>query len=65
MTDVRERLLPAEIEITPAMIKAGVAIFRSWEEGVDYNGGFFSNPIDVESLVRQLFFFQKSVGVVC
>jgi hypothetical protein len=54
MFDSSERLSPTEIEITPEMIEAGKAVYRSWEESVDYNGGFVANSIDVETLVRHI-----------
>jgi hypothetical protein len=60
----RERLSPTEIEITPAMLSAGKAIYREWEESVDFNGGYGANPLNVEDLVSRLLVLHKSVRVV-
>lgn len=46
--------MPAEIKVTPKMIEAGKAIYREWEESVDYNGGWMANPLMVDELIRSI-----------
>ena len=40
------------IEVTPAMVDAGVAVYRRWEAEAEYNGGSAALDSDVEGLVR-------------
>ncbi|MEX2451028.1 MAG: hypothetical protein WD407_09255 [Rhodospirillales bacterium] len=49
------------IEITPEMIEAGVAVFRAWEESVDYNDGYAAFSDDTERLVREILLSSQAV----
>ena len=52
-------------KITPAMIRAGKEFYRKWEEGVDCNGGYMANSLNVDKLVLGLFsVLHKGVGVM-
>ena len=43
------------IEITPAMIEAGIECYRAWELSHDYHGGYAALEPNVAELMRSLF----------
>jgi hypothetical protein len=43
-----------EIEITPEMVEAGIAIYRRWESDVDYNDGRSALEPDADELVKAI-----------
>ncbi len=49
-----ERSSKLEIEITPEIVEAGVAIYRRWEVDVDYNDGRSALEPDADELVKAI-----------
>lgn len=50
--------------LTPAIIDAGVELFREWEIARDFNGGFAANEINVEELVRHILSLVNEFGLI-